>query len=62
MAKRSRRGLSAYYRSCTAYAASATQLESQADLRIYDQREVQAGFVRSLGRHERETTLILLSA
>ena len=51
--------LSAYYRSHTAYAASATQPGSQADLRMYGQPEVQAGFVRSLGHHERETTLIL---
>ena len=52
-------GLSSYYRTRTAYAPRATQPGAQADLRIYDQPEVQLGFVRSLGGHERETTLIL---
>ena len=33
-------------------------MEEGAGLTIYDQPEVQAGFVRRLGEHERETTLI----
>ena len=51
-------GLSSYYRSRTAYAARAAP-GSQADLGIYDRPEVQAGFVRSPGGDERETTLII---
>ncbi len=54
-------GLSSYYRTRSAYAprqASATAVESL-ELAIYDQPEVQAGFVRTLAGHEREATLIL---
>ncbi|MBI3530793.1 MAG: cadmium-translocating P-type ATPase [Betaproteobacteria bacterium] len=52
-------GLSSYYGSRTAYALRAEQRAAQAALRIYDRPEVQSGFARSLGGHERETTLIL---
>ena len=51
-------GLSSYYGSRTAYAARAGPA-AHADLAIYDRPEVQAGFVRSAGANERETTLII---
>jgi Cu2+-exporting ATPase len=53
-------GLSSYYRTRTALAARAESPGpgEGAGLHIYDQPEVQAGFVRRLGDDERETTLI----
>ena len=52
-------GLSSYYRTRTAFAArSESQGVEEGGLSIYDRPEVQAGFVRRLGEHERETTLI----
>lgn len=51
-------GLSSYYHSRTTYAGRATP-EVQPDLKIYDDPEVQVGFVRSCGGDERETTLII---
>ncbi len=54
-------GLSSYYRTRTAFAprADGQRIEEGAALAIYDQPEVQAGFVRRLGEHERETALIV---
>ena len=52
-------GLSSYYRSRTVYADRPAPPAPHTDLRIYDRPEVQAGFVRVLGAHERETTLII---
>ena len=51
-------GLSSYYVSRTSYAPQAAPA-AQPGLEIYDQPEVQAGFVRSVGGSERETTLII---
>lgn len=53
-------GLSSYYRTRTAFASRAESqgMEEGAGLTIYDQPEVQVGFVRRLGEHDRETTLI----
>lgn len=52
-------GLSSYYRTRTAFAPRAeSQGPDGEGLNIYDRPEVQAGFVRRLGEHERETTLI----
>jgi Cu2+-exporting ATPase len=53
-------GLSSYYCTRTAFASQAESrgAEEGAGLSIYDQPEVQAGFVRRLGEHERETTLL----
>ena len=54
-------GLSSYYRTRTAYGQRAESIAgARADeLAIYDQPEVQAGFVRTLEGSEREATLIL---
>ena len=51
-------GLSSYYDSRTAFAAQATTAV-RSELQVYDQPEVQAGFVRSTGRDACETTLIM---
>jgi Cu2+-exporting ATPase len=51
-------GLSSYYRSRTTFAAQAMP-SVRSVLQIYDRPEVQAGFVRAAGEHERETTLII---
>jgi P-type Cu2+ transporter len=51
-------GLSAYYRTRTAYAAREVQ-PAQVDLALYDLQEVQRGFVRETAPHELEATLIL---
>ena len=54
-------GLSSYYRTRTAFArrAETNGVEADASLAIYDQPEVELGFVRRTGISERETTLIL---
>jgi len=54
-------GLASYYRTRTAYAprVEAEVQRAHADLALYDQPEVQRGFVRSTAQHEREATLIL---
>jgi Cu2+-exporting ATPase len=54
-------GLSSYYRTRTAFAPrpGGNAARDAANLQIYDRPEVQAGFVRSVGEHTRETTLIL---
>jgi Cu2+-exporting ATPase len=51
-------GLSSYYDSRTTFAARATTAV-HSELQVYDQPEVQAGFVRFIGPDARETTLIM---
>jgi len=51
-------GLTSYYRTRTTYAAREAQ-RAQTDLALYDQPEVQRGFVRQAAPHELEATLIL---
>jgi P-type Cu2+ transporter len=54
-------GLASYYRTRTAYAprAEAEVQRAHSDLALYDEPEVQRGFVRPTAQHEREATLIL---
>jgi Cu2+-exporting ATPase len=54
-------GLTAYYSTRTAYAprVEAGAQRAHTDLTLYDEPEVQRGFVRQVGEREREATLIL---
>ena len=52
-------GLSAYYRTRTEFARRSDDVRVQDALEVYDDSQVQAGFARTAGEHEREALLIL---